>query len=103
MLDIKFIRENLDIVKEGAKKKNVDIDLDALIALDDKRLALTKEVDEFRAKKNSVSDMVAKESDPSKREQMISEMKALKDDFENSIEERFKEHKEELMELRKQN
>ncbi|MCA9356091.1 MAG: serine--tRNA ligase [Candidatus Paceibacterota bacterium] len=83
MLDIKFIRENLDIVKEGAKKKNVDIDLDALIALDDKRLALTKEVDEFRAKKNSVSDMVAKESDPSKREQMISEMKALKDDFEN--------------------
>ncbi len=37
MLDIKFIRENKDLVAAGAKKKHVDIDLDALIALDDKR------------------------------------------------------------------
>ncbi len=37
MLDIKFIRENKDLVAPGAKKKHVEIDLDALLALDDKQ------------------------------------------------------------------
>jgi seryl-tRNA synthetase len=35
MLDIKFIRENKDLVKEGARKKHVDFNVDELIALDD--------------------------------------------------------------------
>mgnify|MGYP001602934486 FL=1 len=38
MLDIKFIRENKDIVQAGAKKKHVDIDIEKLITLDDERL-----------------------------------------------------------------
>ena len=37
MLDIKFIRENIDIVKSGAKKKNIEIDLDELLKIDDER------------------------------------------------------------------
>ena len=44
MLDIKFIKENKDIVQAGAKKKHVKIDLDKLIALDDERLKILKEV-----------------------------------------------------------
>lgn len=87
MLDIKFIRENLDIVKEGAKKKNVKIDLDELIDLDEKRLTLTKEVDEFRARKNSVSGAIAKENDKEQREKMILEMKDLKESFEGKEQE----------------
>ena len=39
MLDIKFIRENKDIVAEGAKKKHIAFDVSALIAADDKRRA----------------------------------------------------------------
>jgi seryl-tRNA synthetase len=37
MLDITFIRENLDLVKAGAKKKHIKVDLDALTIVDDKR------------------------------------------------------------------
>ena len=37
MLDIKFIRENADIVKFAAKKKKVNIDIDRLLAVDDLR------------------------------------------------------------------
>ncbi len=40
MLDIKFIRENKDIVQAGAKKKLVDVDVDELIAVDDERLKM---------------------------------------------------------------
>ena len=37
MLDIKFIRENLDIVKMAAAKKKIKIDLDRLVVVDDLR------------------------------------------------------------------
>jgi seryl-tRNA synthetase len=36
MLDIKFIRENKDIVALGAKKKHVDFDVEELIKVDDR-------------------------------------------------------------------
>ena len=60
MLDIKFIRENKDIVAAGAKKKHIKIDIDALIALDDKRRALQLEIDQKRAEQNVASDKIAR-------------------------------------------
>ena len=51
MLDIKFIRENKDLVAAGAKKKHVEIDLDALVALDDKRKSILGSVEAKRAEK----------------------------------------------------
>ncbi len=49
MLDIKFIRENKDLVDDAIKNKNISLDLDALLALDDKRRELIKETEEIRA------------------------------------------------------
>ena len=40
MLDIKFIRENKDLIAAGAKKKHIEFDVDALLVLDDKRREL---------------------------------------------------------------
>lgn len=48
MLDIKFIRENKDLIKEAARKKHVKVDIDRLVALDEKRRALIQEVDALR-------------------------------------------------------
>jgi seryl-tRNA synthetase len=45
MLDIKFIRENKDLVAMGAKKKHIDFDVAKLIDLDDKRLAALSKFD----------------------------------------------------------
>ncbi|MBU1160090.1 serine--tRNA ligase, partial [Patescibacteria group bacterium] len=42
MLDIKFIRENADLIKEAARKKRIDFDVKKLIETDDKRLELLK-------------------------------------------------------------
>ncbi len=52
MLDIKFIRENPQLVKEGAAKKQVDIDIDEIIALDKERRELLKKVETINALKN---------------------------------------------------
>ncbi len=59
MLDIKFIRENKDIVRAAAEKKHIAIDIDRLLALDEKRRALIAETDEMRRAHKEASDKVA--------------------------------------------
>lgn len=77
MLDIKFIRENKDIVAVGAKKKHVEIDLDHLIALDDKRKELQQAYDAKRAEQNKASEEIAK-LEPAARKEYIAKMAEVK-------------------------
>jgi seryl-tRNA synthetase len=78
MLDIKFIRENKDVVAAGAKKKKSSFDVEALIALDDKRLSILKEVEDARANQNKMSDAIASASGE-ERTDMIAQMKDVKE------------------------
>ena len=59
MLDIHFIRENADLVKAGAAKKHIAIDIDRLIDVDDERKRLRQEIDEKRAEQNRASKAIA--------------------------------------------
>lgn len=77
MLDIRFIRENKDIVAAAAKKKHFKFDVEELIALDDKRRALLAGVEKRRAEQNAANDGIAKAS-PADRAQMIAAMKEVK-------------------------
>jgi len=52
MLDIKYIRENPEKVKENNKNRGVKVDVDRFLELDNKRAELIKEVDILRAEKN---------------------------------------------------
>ena len=58
MLDIKFIRENKDLIAMAAKKKHLDFAVDELIAADDKRRALLSSIEKNRALQNSASDKI---------------------------------------------
>lgn len=61
MLDIKFIRENPDIVKENIKKKFQDEKLplvDEVIELDSQRRANIQEADQLRSDRNRLSKQV---------------------------------------------
>lgn len=60
MLDIKFIRENIDKVKQGLAAKNVKLTLDELIALDEERRRLITTIDELKAKKNIANDDITR-------------------------------------------
>ena len=73
MLDPKFIRENLELVKEGARKKNVQVDIDAWLALDDKRKKLNQEFSEIKAEQNKASAEIGKAS-PEDRAAMIAKV-----------------------------
>ena len=94
MLDIKFIRENKDLVIAGAKKKHMDVDIEALIALDDQRRALQATVDDMRAAQNAASNGIASAATPEERQALIAQMTTLKESL--------KTQEESLQEILKQ-
>ena len=60
MLDLKFIRQNVEIVKQGLKAKSSDFDLDHFLSLDEERRKILLVVEELKAERNKASDTIAK-------------------------------------------
>ncbi|HEX2867703.1 MAG TPA: serine--tRNA ligase [Ignavibacteriales bacterium] len=58
MLDLKFIRENPDLVKKGIENKNETARVDELLALDTQRRELVLKADELKAKRNQASSQI---------------------------------------------
>ena len=81
MLDIKFIRENKDLIKEAARKKRIDFNIDELISADDKRRELTTSVEQKRMEQNAASDKIASAKDPQERQSLIDAMQQVKKDL----------------------
>jgi seryl-tRNA synthetase len=77
MLDIKFIRENKDLITLAAKKKHIDFKVENLLLIDDKRRALLGTIEEKRAQQNIFSDRIAA-ADPAARVSLIADMQILK-------------------------
>jgi seryl-tRNA synthetase len=79
MLDIKFIRENADLIREAARKKHLDFKVEDLLAAEEKRLAMLTEVEGMRAEQNSFTDKIARATDKTEREAMIGQMRGFKE------------------------
>jgi len=60
MLDIKFIRENLSLVKKSIENRNLKLDLENLIKLDETRRATLKELENFKAQKNMANEEISR-------------------------------------------
>ena len=71
MLDIKFIRENLAQVKKDTANKGYKTDVDAVLELDDQRKKLTYKIDELRARRNQISDLMKKAGGKPSEENII--------------------------------
>ncbi len=78
MLDIKFIRENKELVAMAAKKKRINFDVEELIKVDAERVDLMSKVEEVKAKQNKASTEISKAS-PEIREMLIKGMSDLKE------------------------
>lgn len=55
MLDINFIRQNAETIKQSIKDRLVDLDVDKLLSVDDKRREIIAKLEEKRASKNKGS------------------------------------------------
>ncbi|MFA6190097.1 MAG: serine--tRNA ligase [Candidatus Staskawiczbacteria bacterium] len=55
MLDLNFIRENSEIVKKACKDKNINVDVDRVLALDKGKRELLTEIETLKAEQNKIS------------------------------------------------
>jgi seryl-tRNA synthetase len=58
MLDIRFIRENPDLVQEAARNKGYDVDIKELLSADESRRELQSKADELRTRRNEISSQM---------------------------------------------
>ena len=78
MLDVKFIRDNFDLVEKSTREKGYKIDINEVISLDDQRKAVLLKVEDLRRKRNEIADKM-KGGKPSP--ELIAEGKAIKSEL----------------------
>jgi seryl-tRNA synthetase len=83
MLDIAFIREFPDLVKAGAKKKRIQVDVERLLDVDRQRRGLITEIERLRAERNRKSKTVSS-LPPSERETLLAETRGLTEQLRHS-------------------
>ena len=84
MLDIKFIRDNLEVVKYAAQKKRIDIDLDRLVAVDDERRTKMTVLEQKKAEQNRASAEIAQTTDANARQAKITAVQSLKEQIQQA-------------------
>lgn len=93
MLDIKFIRENPDLVAKGAKDKNFKIDVAHLLSLDTALRASQTEFENLQSERNKLSKTIgaAKPEDRDALKAQVQEIKKNMDALAPALEEKKKE------------
>lgn len=80
MLDARFVRENIDILKKALQKRGYEIDLTEFLSLEEERLRLLKESEELRNKRNVVSEEIGKiKRQRQDASSLVAEMKTVSD------------------------
>ncbi len=67
MLDIQFIRDNPDLVREKAKQKGYEVDIQEVLKCDESRRSLLQKIEDLRRERNDLTDK-AKGSKPSQED-----------------------------------
>ncbi|MBW5389112.1 serine--tRNA ligase [Brachyspira hampsonii] len=96
MIDVKLIRENIELVEENLRKRRSKVSLDKLKELEHERLNLLKEVEQDRAKKNEASKKIGefmKSGNKQEAEKIKEEMKTFTESL-NKKEEKLTELEE---------
>ncbi|VAX32615.1 Seryl-tRNA synthetase [hydrothermal vent metagenome] len=78
MLDARFVRENVQVVKDALQKRGYEIALDEFLSLEEKRREVIREVEELRNRRNVVSDQIGSlKKSGGDATDLISEMKKV--------------------------
>jgi len=92
MLDMRFIRENIEIVEEALRKRNMNAPIDVFKDLDEERRDILYETDQLKPKRNVSSDKIGQLKRAGEdASQIIEEMKEVSD--------RIKEYDERIKEV----
>jgi seryl-tRNA synthetase len=95
MLDARYVRENVEYVREALRKRGYEFPLQEFLSLDEKRMAVLRETEELRNRRNVVSEEIGRR----KRQQedatvQLEEMKGVSEKI-KSLDEKLKSLEEE--------
>lgn len=88
MLDIKFVRENLDFVETACKNRNADFGKDEFASLDENRRQIIAKAEELQQKRNAASKNIGalyREGKKDEAEAAKAEVKAINDELEDAL------------------
>ncbi|MGA2613620.1 MAG: serine--tRNA ligase [Spirochaetia bacterium] len=97
MLDLKFVRDNIDAVKANTANRHVSANPDLVVELYDRRNVLLKELEGLRASRNANADKMKAKLAPDDRARLIEEGKRLKEGI-AELEKRYEETEKRLTE-----
>ncbi|NVM21991.1 MAG: serine--tRNA ligase [Desulfobacterales bacterium] len=96
MLDVKFVRQNLDFVRESLKKRGQPSDLEDFVDSDSKRRALLLEAEELKHQRNIVSQRIARMTkDKEDASELIAEMRTVSQKI-KALDEELSQHEQAL-------
>ncbi len=101
MLDIKFIRENKELLKLTAMQKNIQVDIEKILQLDDDRKVLGQKIEELRSQKNQMSKSIPTMS----KDEKISALEKMRmvdsaqDELEEKLQPLLKEYNDLLLDV----
>lgn len=78
MIDLKDLRENTEKYRNGAKLKNMSVDVEAVLKADEARASAQRAFDEVRARQNEASKKIGMLKDPAEKAKAIAEVGELK-------------------------
>jgi seryl-tRNA synthetase len=95
MLDVQFIRDNLDAVKQNIQNRAVSADVDGIITLDDQRKDLLQKTQLLQQRQNEISKLIPSEKDKEKKQVLVQEGRGLRDQV-GALETQVKQVEEDL-------
>lgn len=84
MLDIKFIRDQAEAVKENCFNRSVNCDIDRLLVLDEKRREILKHVETLNTVKNDINELIQEAKSPEEKKEIVEKGKEIKNNLEKA-------------------
>jgi seryl-tRNA synthetase len=79
MLDLAFVRDNLEAVRENCRNRNVHPDLDRVVQLGEERRILAQETQKLQQHQNDLARQIPKEKDAERKQSLIQEGRSLRE------------------------
>ncbi|MGD1076656.1 MAG: serine--tRNA ligase, partial [Thermodesulfovibrionales bacterium] len=80
MLDVRFVRENVEVVTAALRKRNCALTLTGLLSMEDEKRTILKETEDLRNRRNTVSEEIGKlKKERRDAADLLTEMKSVSD------------------------
>ncbi len=80
MIDIKRIRQDPDAFKQAARHKRINCDVDALLAIDERRRAIQQELDQLKNQQNETGGQIAQYKNPKSKGYQSAQAEGMTDE-----------------------